>query len=107
MEPLSNVDMYVQCWRSYNSDYISFSEALDDFAKAEIPASKRLQIYEALVEQINMDVSNITGFMNRDKEQLRRTMFGELKSDILPLEGIEQAEEIFVTLKMSGTQYRP
>ncbi|MBN1972799.1 MAG: hypothetical protein JW787_04125 [Sedimentisphaerales bacterium] len=107
MEPLSTVDMYVQCWRDYNSDYDLFHEALDGFAKAEIPIIKRKQIYDALVKHVNRDISNVTDFINRDKEQIRRSILEKLKSELLPVEESERTEDIFDGLRTSNFQYKP
>ena len=104
MEPLSTVDMYVQCWKSHSSDYSDFESAIDCFSDAEIAPDKRQKIYSALAEQVDSTISNITDEIT---ESNKRNILQYLRSELLREEPNEYAQRIYQSLKTSGTQYKP
>jgi hypothetical protein len=105
MEPLSTIDMYVQCWKKFNNDYDIFEYAIDGFNRPEIPRIKREQIYSVIVDCINRDVSNIE--YDESRRRLREYLLQQLRSELLPLEEDEQAKEIFNELRIQSSKYQP
>jgi len=105
MEPLSTVDMYVQCWRSSRGDYDSFLTALDHFDELPLERGKREQIHAALRREIETTLRNVTNA--QDTHRVRELLLSDLKSELLPPEDTQIAEEVIAELRNEGPRYKP
>ncbi len=108
MEPLSTVDMYVQCWKEFQGRDMEFSLALDDLGKASIPYSKRRQIYTALADCIRRDVSNVVDNPPAWGEQrLCQNLLRQLEAELLPITDPARANDILTGLRAGNSRYKP
>ena len=107
MEPLSTVDMYVQCWKESRGDPGQFDEALDNFTKSSVPYHKRERIYEALADYIEGDVRNVEAAYEPNEQKLRRDLLGHLGEKLRPITDEARARDLFIEIQAGSPKYLP
>jgi hypothetical protein len=119
MEPLSTVDMYVQCWKEFRGDPkgrgdpTEFREALDCLAKSRVPYRKRQEIHAALADQIQRDVGNVEATLGPDERNLRRYLpvhrfqLVHLEEILLPITDEARAPDLLAELRAGSSRYQP
>ncbi len=103
-EPVSTPQMYVQTLRNFRGDYRDCHDAFDRFGKMELELDKRKQIFDAMTEAIEADVSNLEG--EDDPNELRRRVLQNLKDELLPWTKHNWAEDILSQLKEGRRDYK-
>ncbi len=106
MEPLSTVEMYVQCWKEFRGDEPEFQQALRVFEKMPIPYSKRRAIYDGLVEYIRKDISNVTAAVPTRQDR-RDRLISYLTSSLVPITDEARAEDLLAELRAGSSKYTP
>ncbi len=107
MEPLSTVDMYVQCWKEFRGDETGFYEALDSLAKSSVPYHKRQEIHAALADQIQRNVKNVEAPYQPDERSVRRNLLLHLEEKLLPITDEARAAGLLAELQAGSPRYKP
>lgn len=107
MEPLSTVDMYVQCWREFSGDPMMFREGIDAFARSSIPYDKRQRIHVALKDAVQQGRMHAEPTSRRNEQDARRELLGYLDSRLVPITDVERAGDLISALRAGDSTYPP